>query len=332
MTNAYSTSNKPSNQRQSNQKLTRAEFISRARLIHGDSYCYSESIYTNTQTKLIIICKKHGCFQQTPNKHLGGQGCKDCGNERRVLGTQSFIDRAKGVHGKTYDYSLVSYVNIKSKVDIICSIHGRFEQKAGGHLDGKGCSKCTSAATPSKKEFIARAIAKHGNRYDYSKVYFRRMKDRATIVCREHGAFEQIVESHLGGSGCSECSAHLRGYGRSDFARTCNEVNGGCGVLYAIKCFNDKEVFYKIGITAKNVRLRFPSTRSMPYGYTEIYSIEGNPDYIFNLETRIHALLFSHRYDPKIRFGGYTECFTTIKPVERLLKRLSSTEQLQLIA
>jgi len=47
------------------------------------------------------------------------------------------------VHGeKKYDYSKVDYKHSKSKVVIICPIHGEFEQNPNNHLHGQGCPKC----------------------------------------------------------------------------------------------------------------------------------------------------------------------------------------------
>ena len=53
-----------------------------------------------------------------------------------------FIRRAQAIHGTKYDYSLVEYVNNKTKVKIICPVHGEFEQEPSTHLQGKGCIKC----------------------------------------------------------------------------------------------------------------------------------------------------------------------------------------------
>ncbi len=58
------------------------------------------------------------------------------------LTTQQFIERSKQVHGDRYDYSQTVYIGTHSKVKIICSIHGVFEQKPSDHLKGHGCAKC----------------------------------------------------------------------------------------------------------------------------------------------------------------------------------------------
>jgi hypothetical protein len=56
--------------------------------------------------------------------------------------TQVFITKAKAIHGDLYNYSLVDYINSKTKVKIICSKHGVFEQTPSDHLGGHGCKAC----------------------------------------------------------------------------------------------------------------------------------------------------------------------------------------------
>lgn len=41
-------------------------------------YDYSKVEYKNNNTKIDIICKKHGSFLQTPKSHLRGDGCPKC--------------------------------------------------------------------------------------------------------------------------------------------------------------------------------------------------------------------------------------------------------------
>lgn len=53
-----------------------------------------------------------------------------------------FISNARCVHGDKYDYSLVRYVNSKTKVKIICPDHGEFLQAPIKHLSGQKCKHC----------------------------------------------------------------------------------------------------------------------------------------------------------------------------------------------
>ena len=55
-------------------KLTREEFIIKARIVHGWKYDYSKAEYKNNSTKICIICPEHGEFWQKPNHHIQGAG------------------------------------------------------------------------------------------------------------------------------------------------------------------------------------------------------------------------------------------------------------------
>lgn len=128
------------------QLLSTKDFLRRAIEIQGNKYDYSLSVYKKNSEKVIIICKKHGEFRQSPNAHLMGQGCPACGVEKYSIGLRQsekqFIFNAISVHGKKYDYSKVNYNNAKEKVIIMCKFHGEFKQTPDNHLRGRGCPHC----------------------------------------------------------------------------------------------------------------------------------------------------------------------------------------------
>ena len=66
------------------QKDTRNDFVRKANLKHCNSYDYSMVKYTDSQTKVDIICNKHGIFKQTPASHISGRGCPKCGEKRGI--------------------------------------------------------------------------------------------------------------------------------------------------------------------------------------------------------------------------------------------------------
>ena len=107
--------------------LTTEEFIKRAREVHGDKYDYSKSVYTGYNNKITIICPVHGEFEQRASSHLEGYGCNLCICDAKRLTKDRFVELARKVHGDKYDYSKVEYTNNKSKVTIVCPIHGEFE-------------------------------------------------------------------------------------------------------------------------------------------------------------------------------------------------------------
>ena len=124
-------------------RLSTSEFIRRAKQVHGNKYDYSKVCYKNMRTKVIIICPVHGKFQQLPKDHLNrGAGCPFC-NRNFPLTTETFIERAKQVHGNKYDYSKARYINGRTPITIICPIHGEFCQRPDPHIYQKcGCPKC----------------------------------------------------------------------------------------------------------------------------------------------------------------------------------------------
>lgn len=137
-----------------NVKLTTKTFITKAHKIHGNRYDYSKTVYGNNNSdKVIIICKIHGVFSQTPANHIGlHQGCPTCANNVR-LSTKEFIIKAKKTHGNKYIYSKVEYgKNNMKKVTIICKKHGEFTQRPANHLFGAGCPKCNRSRGERKIE------------------------------------------------------------------------------------------------------------------------------------------------------------------------------------
>ncbi len=110
-------------------------------------------------------------------------------------------------HGDKYDYSLVEFETKRSKVKIICPIHGVFEQMFGDHMKGVGCAKCkTDKSRLTQEEVIQRFKERYGEKYDYSKVVYVTGKDKVTIICPIHGEFQTRANDHWNGkSGCPEC-------------------------------------------------------------------------------------------------------------------------------
>lgn len=141
--------------------LSKDEFIKRANEVHGNKYDYSLVNYKDTRTKVEIICKEHGSFFQSPNKHMQGNGCPACGRERTAehnfLTLDDFIWKAKNVHGDKYDYSKSLYTGADNKLEIICEKHGKFEQTPHNHLKGTNCPSCGASISKPEiklKDFI----------------------------------------------------------------------------------------------------------------------------------------------------------------------------------
>ena len=198
-----------------NTKLNNKTFITRAKEVHNNKYNYSKTIYINNKTKVCIICPEHGEFWQRPDMHLSlKNGCPKCGKLNRAksnsYSTKEFISKAKEIHSNKYDYSKVNYINNRTKVCIICPIHGEFWQKPSHHISNKnGCPKCcTNNIKLDNKTFITKAREAHGDKYDYSKVNYTHNKTKVCIICPEHGEFWQKPNNHISDeNGCPKCAS-----------------------------------------------------------------------------------------------------------------------------
>ncbi len=115
--------------------------------------------------------------------------------------------KAMAVHGDKYDYSKVDYAGTDKKVIIICKTHKDFLITPHNFLHGQGCPKCSSHQFITEESFILRAKKLHNNRYDYSKVSYKKASESVCIICPIHGEFWQKPSVHLNGSGCQKCFA-----------------------------------------------------------------------------------------------------------------------------
>ena len=135
----------------------------------------------------------------------------------KKLTTQEFIEKARQIHGDTYDYSLVEYKDAYTPISIICKEHGIFTIRPASHTNQKqGCPKCgilKRARTQSltTEQWIEKAKLIHGNKYDYSKVIYSRSYEKVCIICPEHGEFLQTATEHLKGKGCQKCGHITKG-------------------------------------------------------------------------------------------------------------------------
>lgn len=216
-------------------KLTTADFIERARKVHGDTYIYNDTVYNGATKNVTIECRIHGLFQKRASRHLisenrnlKGEGCRACGGNGRS-NTNEFVQKSTIKHGDgRYDYSKVDYKRSDIKVTIICRRHEEpqeFEQPPGNHLYGFGCKECTGTAPLDTNKFIKKATKKHGDRYDYSKVDYVKSNLPVIIICRDHGEFLQRPANHLLGQGCVVCAGRAKS-DTEDFIRKALLIHG----------------------------------------------------------------------------------------------------------
>jgi len=310
-------------------RKTTERFIIEAKAVHGDKYDYSLVEYVNNKTKVKVICKEHGIFTQLPADHIDKQtNCPYCA-DRAVKSSSQFIIEAKAVHGDKYDYSLVEYVNNKTKVKVICKEHGMFEVTPKSHtIQTSGCSICSYNEMGKNRrktieQFIIAAKAAHSDRYDYSLVDYVNNHTKINIICKEHGIFDQSPEVHIRSKyGCMQCwnenRPHWKGLLSEDyFKQNPIEVRKNA-ILYVIEMTGKSDHFIKVGITQRTIKERYASGHCGDK-YLKKNIIREEPMFLYDawmLEQKILKDLKEYQYFPNHKFNGQTEC---LKPKKEVL-------------
>ena len=135
-------------------RFTKEDFIIKSKEVHGDRYDYSKVVYKQNKQPVTIICKLHGEFEQVPHAHTQGSGCTKCRDMALTGDKETFISKAKAIHGEVYSYDKVVYTKSWNKVTITCPTCGDFEQTPNNHLSGKGCRKCSGYGFDQTKPTI----------------------------------------------------------------------------------------------------------------------------------------------------------------------------------
>ena len=174
----------------------------------NDDYDYSEVDFIKNTIKVLIRDKKIGSEHLiAPNKLISRN--TSCG----LRNAKDKLDYTKRqlrlIHGNEYDYSLLDSYETQSYIKVICRTHGVFETKLNNHKNGQKCAKCVGGVKKSPDYYLQKFKKIHGDRYDYSKVRYINSKDPVTIICKEHGEFQQSLGSHLK-SNCPYCSGGVQ--------------------------------------------------------------------------------------------------------------------------
>jgi hypothetical protein len=215
-------------------------FLEKFSKIQGENFVYLG--YENGLVK--FLCKKHNLITcKTPSHVLQHIGCPECAKEKRKawndlqnkIAKETFVEKAKEIHGDKYDYSKVNYVKNNVKVTLICPIHGEFDIVPNAHLMGRGCKKCGtehshSLSRKTAEQFIKEAKEIHGDKYDYSKVDYVNCDTKVCIICPKHGEFWQTPNKHLSGRGCMKCghekTAQRQTFTTEQFIKKAKEIHG----------------------------------------------------------------------------------------------------------
>ena len=170
----------------------------------------------------------------------------------RLKTQEEIIQEFREVHNDKYDYSLVEYKNDSTSIDIICPIHGVFPQTPNSHKHSHGCPYCAGNIKNTKEDFIAKARAVHGNKYDYSKVSYINNSRKVCIICHEkddegieHGEFWIEPGSHKRGRGCPSCDGNKK-LTKKEFIRKSKLKHGNAYDYSLVSNINNNKTIVRI--------------------------------------------------------------------------------------
>ena len=167
--------------------------------------------YKNNEQELKLVCKDCGnIFYRTAKELQKGRKCYFCSSGNKAT-KETFIWKARKIHGDKYDYSLVNYSNAKTPVKIYCNKCKKiFLQKPDVHLNGSGCYWCSNNHKLTTEKFVEKAKQIHGDKYDYKETNYLNMKTSIKIYCNKcKDFFWQKPWIHLSGCGCPNCLHYI---------------------------------------------------------------------------------------------------------------------------
>ncbi len=219
------------------------KFLAKCIEAFGNRFDMRSVVYEGHMSKITVTCTLHQTtFEVVATDFLQGKGCRQCTDIKELVKRRSyenkaedpnirFIEKAIAIHGDRYTYENARYIDCRTKISITCREHGSFETTPRQHILAKSnCPRCgIKQASKSRMctlaHFIMLATYRHGHRYDYGSVRYEGYDCVVTIICHEHGQFQQTVQNHLRGSGCPKCGKNFP-YTTDTYIARAKQVHG----------------------------------------------------------------------------------------------------------
>jgi len=173
----------------------------------------------------------------------------------------------------------------------------------------------------NKNEYAVNQFNKvHLYRYNYDKFIYIKSTNKSIVTCEIHGDFKINHHNHLQGKGCNKCKADKLkkfpvGWSNTLWQASAENSNYFDSFkVYVIKCWNEKEDFYKIGKTYNSISRRFMGF-CYSYQVIETYMFKDAIE-CSKKEIELKNINKSNKYTPNKKFNGYSECFSKINIIK----------------
>lgn len=210
------------------------------------------------------------------------------------------------------------YKNNRTRFKIKCNVCEQVVEVTWQNIKAKkGCGSCNGTqVTPfnsleTKRPDLIKYLVDKTDAKKFAKMSHRKIKCK----CEKCGKEKQVIIKNLvqQGFSCDECDGISLNFSFKNARLYKKEWEIKPAFVYFIKCWSEKEEFYKIGITTqKTIKRRFHNKKDMPYEWKEIKKIPTNLYNAIFMEKKLHEKHEKFKYSPEIEFGGHTECFTKL--------------------
>lgn len=187
-------------------KINKEQFIQKSIEKFGDIFDFSKTEYINYNTNITYTCKICNCEDDQRVGNFLKRGCINC--RIKIKTTEEFIAKSKELHGDNFDYTLCNFVNMTTKVKLICNkCKNIVEVKPFDNLKRHTCKFCAGNKRFTTEDFISKSIKIHGDKFDYKNCVYINNHTPMEILCKEHNiTFMQSAVNHYKGRGCDLCS------------------------------------------------------------------------------------------------------------------------------
>lgn len=308
--------------------IAKAQYIERARGVHGDQYSYDKlpSVFNVDRSKIIITCPEHGDFEQRSKDHLRGSGCKECGKAKRsklyIGSNESFIATMEKIHPGKWDFSELNYVKSQVPVRVRCKLHDHWMDVAPNDLQ-QGNTDCPHCRADAKRERLIKSWQEKcanswGEEYTYDWSTFKKAKTNYSVEAycphHNHGTFLiPNLSNHCRKKkpvGCPTC-----GYSRCHFPDQVLSPKqlAAPGIVYYLRFSGYGQTFYKVGFTQQKLKARVAAIiRGKSYTLEKAWIIlEDSTAECIELEGNIKLEYYNtHGFRPYPAINsGVTECY-----------------------
>lgn len=232
------------------------------------------------------------------------------------MDTEQFIKKAKLIHGNKYDYSLVEYVNNKTKIKIICNTcKDSYLQSPAEHLSGKGI-RC-SCNTLTEKRFLKEAKEKHCKKYNFDNIKYINSNTKIKFTCNEcNNIIERTPADVLRTVNlCKVCGIPHKRKTTEQFIKKAKEKFGDKFDYSLVEYVNKDTPIKIICNECKQIMIQTPNNHlACKYGCTNVMCKNAPPTGIkYTTETFIEVAKEKFGNDFDYSFVEYKGTWTPIK-------------------